>query len=77
MTTLASPKRRALACRSVVSLTMMLPPLSGRHLLSAILKNLRPIFSNSLPIDLMDVGKEKDMVAVVVGADMIRLMVLK
>jgi hypothetical protein len=56
---------------------MMLPPLSGRHLLSAILKNLRPIFSNSLPIDLMDVGKEKDMVAVVVGADMIRLMVLK
>ena len=52
-------------------------PLSGRRLLSAILKILRPIFANPLPIDLMDVGKEQDMVAVVAGADMMRLMVLK
>ena len=77
MTTLTLPTQRAAACRSVVSLTMMLPPLSGRRLSPAILKILRPIFSNSLLIDRTDVGKEKDMVAVVVGVDMIRLMVLK
>jgi hypothetical protein len=46
-------------------------------MLPAVLKILRPIFANSLPIDFMDVGTEKDMVAVVAGADMMRLMVLK
>ena len=64
MTTLISPNRRAAACRSAVSLTRMLPPLSGRRLSPGLLKILRPIFSNSLLIDRTDVGKEKDTVAV-------------
>jgi hypothetical protein len=76
MTTLISPNRRAAACRSAVSLTRMLPPLSGKRPSPGLLTILRAIFSNSLLIDRTDVGREKDTVEVDVWADMMRLMVL-
>ena len=55
----------------------MRPLLSARRLLPVVLNILCPILANSLPIDLMDVGTEKDMAEVVTGANMMRLVVFK